>query len=69
MTERLAVVAGAALALLVVLAALRFAAMLGRLLRPSAIHFLTRIMGLLVTAIAVQFVADAVGRWTEFGVH
>jgi len=61
--QRLAVVAGAAVALIVVLVALRFSAALGRLLRPSAIHFLTRIMGLLLTAIAVQLVADAVTRW------
>jgi MarC family membrane protein len=67
--ERVALAAGALLALLVVLAALRFAASLGRVLRPSAIHFLTRIMGLLLTAIAVQLVADAVGRWVRFGVH
>ena len=65
--ERLAVIAGAALALLVVLAALRFASLLGRLLRPSAIHFLTRIMGLLLTAIAVELVADAVTRWLRAG--
>jgi len=65
--ERLAVVAGAAVALLVVLAALRFASLLGRLLRPSAIHFLTRIMGLLLTAIAVQLVADAIQRWLRQG--
>ena len=65
----LAVVAGAALALIVVLAALRFAASLGRLLRPSAIHFLTRIMGLLLTAVAVQLVADAVGVWVRTGVR
>jgi multiple antibiotic resistance protein len=68
-TERLAVAAGAALALLVVLASLRFAAALGRLLRPSAIHFLTRILGLLLTAIAVQLVAAAIGRWSQFGVR
>jgi multiple antibiotic resistance protein len=65
--ERLAVVAGAAVALIVVLAALRFASALGRLLRPSAIHFLTRIMGLLLTAIAVQLVADAIRRWIQAG--
>ena len=65
----LAVVAGAALALIVVLAALRFAAALARLLRPSAIHFLTRIMGLLLTAVAVQLVADAVGVWVRTGVR
>jgi multiple antibiotic resistance protein len=66
-SERLAVVIGAVLALLVVLAALRFASALARLLRPSAIHFLTRIMGLLLTAIAVQLVADAVQRWVRTG--
>jgi multiple antibiotic resistance protein len=67
--ERLAVVGGAAVALFVLLVALRFASALGRLLRPSAIHFLTRIMGLLLTAIAVQLVADAVARWTRYGVR
>jgi multiple antibiotic resistance protein len=61
--ERLAVAGGAVLALAVVLAALRFAAALSRLLRPSAIHFLTRIMGLLLTAIAVQLVANGVAHW------
>lgn len=66
--ERLAVIGGAVLALLLVLATLRFAAALGRLLRPSAINFLTRIMGLLLTAIAVQLVADAVAHWVRFGV-
>ena len=65
--ERFAVAGGAALALLVVMAALRFAASLGRLLRPNAIHFLTRIMGLLLTAIAVQLVANAVFRWIHAG--
>jgi multiple antibiotic resistance protein len=67
-SQRFAVVGGAALALVVVLLALRFAALIGRLLRPSAIHFLTRILGLLLTAIAVQLVAGAVSRWLEFGV-
>jgi multiple antibiotic resistance protein len=64
---RVAVAAGALLALLAVLAALRFAAALARFIRPSAIHFLTRIMGLLLTAIAVQLVVDAVARWQRFG--
>lgn len=67
--ERLAVIGGAALALVVLLIALRFAAAVGRLLRPSAIHFITRIMGLLLTAIAVQLAADAVSRWLRFGVR
>jgi multiple antibiotic resistance protein len=67
-SEQLAVAAGGALALLAVLATLRLAAAVGRLLRPSAIHFITRILGLLLTAIAVQLVADAVARWLETGV-
>jgi multiple antibiotic resistance protein len=66
--ERMAVIGGAALALLVVLAALRFASFIARLVRPSAIHFLTRIMGLLLTAIAVQLAANAVLRWIRSGV-
>ena len=33
----------------------------------SGIHFLTRIMGVLLTAIAVQLVADAVTRWLRAG--
>ncbi len=65
--ELLAVAGGAVLALLVVLAGLRFASGLSRFLRPSAIHFLTRIMGLLLTAIAVQLVADAIIRWVRAG--
>ena len=65
--ERVAVVGGLVLALMAVLAALRFAAASARFLRPSAIHFVTRIMGLLLTAIAVQLVVDAVARWQRFG--
>jgi multiple antibiotic resistance protein len=67
-SDKLAVVAGAAVALLLVLVTLRLAAALGRLLRPSAIHFLTRILGLLLTAIAVQLVADAVAGFVRTGV-
>jgi MarC family membrane protein len=66
-TDRLAVVGGVAASLLVVLAALRFASAYRRYLRPSAIHFLTRIMGLLLTAIAVQLVVEAISRWQRFG--
>ncbi len=59
--------AGVAVALMVLLATLRFASALARWLRPSAIHFVTRIMGLLLTAIAVQLVANAVALWLRFG--
>src|SRR5919198_899761 len=51
----------------VVLLVLRFAAACSRYLRPSAIDFVTRIMGLLLTAIAVQLVVDAVARWQHGG--
>ncbi|MDP9340727.1 MAG: MarC family protein [Actinomycetota bacterium] len=65
--QRVAVVGGLVVALILVLATLRFASAFSRFLRPSAIHFVTRIMGLLLTAIAVQLVVDAVGRWQRFG--
>jgi small neutral amino acid transporter SnatA (MarC family) len=64
---RLAVVGGVAVALGIVLLALRFASAWSRLLRPCAIEFVTRIMGLLLTAIAVQLVVDAVARWQQHG--
>jgi MarC family membrane protein len=67
LVSRLAVAGGIALALVVVLVALRFAAGCSRFLRPSAIQFLTRIMGLLLTAIAVQLVVSAVARWQRSG--
>lgn len=65
--ERLAVVGGIALALGLVLLALRLATLVARVIRPSAIHFVTRIMGLLLTAIAVQLIVDAVARWLRGG--
>jgi len=69
LVDRIAVVGGLLLALAVVLVALRFAAACARFLRPSAIHFITRIMGLLLTAIAVQLVVDAVARWQAHGLR
>ena len=64
---RLAVLVGVIGALVLVLASLRFASWCGRYLGPSAIHFLTRIMGLMLTAIAVQLIVEAVARWRAFG--
>jgi multiple antibiotic resistance protein len=64
---KMSVLAGVLVALAAVLVALRFAAWCGRFLRPSAIHFLTRILGLLLTAIAVQLLVEAIGRWIRFG--
>jgi multiple antibiotic resistance protein len=64
---RAGVVVGVLAALAVVLLGLRFAAWAGRYLGPSAIQFVTRIMGLLLTAIAVQTVVQAIVRWQKLG--
>lgn len=60
------------LALIAVLAvvylSMRFAPWLGRLLRENGIDLLSRVMGLLVAAIAVQLVATAVEAWVRSGV-
>jgi multiple antibiotic resistance protein len=64
---RAGVLAGVLAALLAVLAALRFASWCGRYLSPSAIAFVTRIMGLLLTAIAVQLMVRAAMRWVRLG--
>jgi multiple antibiotic resistance protein len=56
-----------ALAILLVLVAvwlvLRFSGLVVKILRPSGIEVLTRIAGLLLAAIAVQLIADAVGAF------
>lgn len=63
------VVAGAlAAALAVVWLSLRFAGVLGDLLPDDGIRLLTRVMGLLLAAIAVQLVASAVQEWVDTGV-
>ncbi len=58
------VVAGILAALLVVWIALRLAAQLVRLLRDTGVDLLTRVMGILLAAIAVEFVHQAVVAWT-----
>lgn len=64
-----AIVAGALGAVLVVVwLALRFAAVVSRYVSTNAIHLMTRIMGLLLAAIAVQLVAGGVESWIEEGV-
>jgi multiple antibiotic resistance protein len=61
-------IAGALLAVLAVLyAALRSASFVTRVLRPSGIHLLTRIFGLLLSAIAVQLVAEAIRGFVRAG--
>jgi multiple antibiotic resistance protein len=58
--ERLAVAAGIVGVHLVLYLTMRFAGLLHRLLRESGVTLIARIAGLLLSAIAVQLVADAV---------
>jgi multiple antibiotic resistance protein len=62
-------VAGALVgALVVVWLVLHFAAVLSSVLSENLIHLFTRIMGLLLAAIAVQLVAVAIEEWVRTGV-
>jgi multiple antibiotic resistance protein len=61
----LSIAAGIALVLLIVWLTLRFSGVLVRLLRPAGIEVVTRIAGLLLAAIAVQLVADAVAAFVN----
>lgn len=66
--EGLTVVLGLFGALLLVYLALRYAGVVGRVLRENGIHVLSRIVGLLLTAIAVQLVAEGIQEWVRHGV-
>lgn len=57
---RVAVIAGIAAAALVVGAALLLAALLSRVVPLPLLEFVTRVLGLLLAAIAVQLIVDAV---------
>jgi multiple antibiotic resistance protein len=48
---------------------LRFSGLIVRVLRPSGIEVLTRIAGLLLAAIAVQLIADAVAAFVTEYIH
>jgi multiple antibiotic resistance protein len=56
----LGVLLGILAVVVVVAIGLMLAGQIARLLRPSVIQLLTRVLGLLLAAIAVQFVIDAV---------
>jgi MarC family membrane protein len=59
-----AVIAAGILAVMVIVwLVLRFSGVIVRLLRPAGIEVLTRIAGLLLAAIAVQLIADAVAAF------
>lgn len=57
---RLSVVLGILAVVVVVAIGLLLADRIARMLRPSVIQLLTRVLGLLLSAIAVQFIVDAV---------
>lgn len=61
------VAAGILAAMLVVWLSLRLAAQLVRWLRDTGVDLLTRVMGILLAAIAVEFVHQAVASWTAAG--
>jgi multiple antibiotic resistance protein len=54
--------------LVITFVVLRFSGLLGRVLKPNGVHVLSRVMGLLLAAIAVQLVATAVEVWVREGV-
>jgi multiple antibiotic resistance protein len=64
-----AIAVGIVAVMLVVYLVLRFSGVLVRILRPSGIEVLTRIAGLLVAAIAVQLLADAIGAFVTTYLH
>ena len=65
--QRLGVALGLAGVLLVLWLSLRFAGVLLRVLREPGIELVTRISGLLLSAIAVQLIADAVTEFVRAG--
>ncbi|GAA3448479.1 MarC family protein [Dactylosporangium matsuzakiense] len=64
-----AIAVGIVAVMLVVYLVLRFSGVLVRVLRPSGIEVVTRIAGLLVAAIAVQLLADAIGAFVTTYLH
>ncbi len=65
---RVSVWVALAVALLVVFLGLRFASVLGRVLRPTLIDLVSRVLGIIVAAIGVQLLAAAVEVWVNEGV-
>lgn len=61
--DYLAIAVGILLVMVAVWLVLRFSGLIVKVLRPSGIEVLTRIAGLLLAAIAVQLIADAIGAF------
>jgi multiple antibiotic resistance protein len=60
-----AIAAGIVAVMIAVWIVLRFSGVIVRVLRPGGIEVLTRIAGLLLAAIAVQLIADAVAAFVQ----
>ncbi|MEV6629726.1 MarC family protein [Actinoplanes sp. NPDC051470] len=63
--DYLVIALGIVLVMFLVWLVLRFSGLIVRLLRPGGIEVLTRIAGLLLAAIAVQLIADAVAAFVR----
>ena len=55
-------------ALAVVFVVMRYSGIIGRLLKSNGIDLMSRVMGLLLAAIAVQLLAGGIATWVENGV-
>ncbi len=64
-TDKAVAAAGILAALAVVWAALRLAGPLIKLLKATSVDLLTRVMGILLAAIAVEFIHQAVASWAS----
>jgi len=67
--DYLEIAAAILLVMVAVWLVLRFSGVIVRVLRPGGIEVLTRIAGLLLAAIAVQLIADAVGAFVTQYTH
>lgn len=55
-------------AITVVYLSLRFSGLIARVVRDAGIHLLSRVLGLIAAAIAVQLIASAIQVWVDEGV-
>jgi multiple antibiotic resistance protein len=67
--DRVEIFAGALLALAIVYVAFRFASVIADRLKPALARALSRVTGLLIAAIAVNFIASAIGEWFHNGIR
>jgi len=67
--ETLSVFAALAVVFVVVYLAMRFASTLARILSPTIIDLISRVLGLVVAAIGVQLLAGAIEVWVRDGVN